>query len=186
MFDIIFIMLIVLLASLGAKRGLVKTLMGLASTALSLIVSVVFYRPVSLALTSSPLGEAVREYIEKLAAEKMGNIPIALLGNGIELSSQLVIDAISFSVVIILSKIIITVLTGVLGIISKLPVIKQANSLLGMLAGILSGAFICYIAVGIITVAAESGSLTDIAQMMDKSLIAAILSENNIIVNVLS
>ena len=47
MADIILILIIAIFAYSGARRGLVKTIFGVASTLLSLVLSIMLYNPVS-------------------------------------------------------------------------------------------------------------------------------------------
>ncbi len=182
MADIIFAALIIVMAYIGAKRGFIRTLMGLSSTLLSLIISMLLYRPVSIFLSTSPLKDTVRTYIEKFVSEKGNDLSVFLLQNSIEAASQIVIDAISFAAVIILAKIIIGVVGRALNVISKLPVIHQANSLLGLIIGVVSGIIICYIALGVIGAAAEH---SQISKAIENSMIVSYFYENNIITEIL-
>lgn len=183
MADIIFAALIIVMAYIGAKRGFIRTLMGLSSTVLSLIISMLLYRPVSLFLSASPLKDAVRTYIEKFANENADGISALLLCSSTEAAVQIVIDAIGFAAVIILAKIIISIVGGMLNVISKLPVIHQANSLLGLAIGAISGALICYIAVGVIGAVAGN---SEISKVIENSILVSYLYENNIITEILS
>jgi len=180
--DIIFAALIILMAYIGAKRGFIRTLMGLSSTLLSLIISMLLYRSVSIFLSASPLKDAVRTYIEKFISENTDALSAFLLQNSMEAASQIVIDAISFAAVIILSKIIIGIAGRALNVISKLPVIHQANSLLGLVIGAVSGILICYIAVGIIGVTAEH---SQISKAIENSILVSYLYETNIVTEIL-
>lgn len=182
MADIIFAALILLMAYLGAKRGLIRTLIGLSSTVISLIISMLLYRPVSLFLSASPLKDAVQSYIEKIVSEKGNELSALLLQSSTEAASQIVIDVISFVAVIILAKIIISLVGGMLNVISKLPVIHQANSLLGLIIGAVSGIVICYIAVGVIGAVAEH---SQISKAIENSILVSYLYETNIITEIL-
>ena len=183
MADIIFAALVLLMAYWGAKRGFIRTLMGLSSTLLSLIISMLLYRPVSIFLSASPLKDTVRTYIEKFVNENVDAVSAFLLQNSMDTASQIVIDALSFAAVIILAKIIIGIAGRALNVIAKLPVIHQANSLLGLIIGAISGILICYIAVGVIGVTAEH---SQISKEIENSMIVSYLYQNNIITELLT
>lgn len=186
MADIILIAVIALFSYIGAKRGLIRTLVGILSTAVSLFVSMALYRPVAMALSNSPVGDYVREYITKLAAEKTGDM-LSIIGNSaIEAPTMLVINIISFAVVVVLTKVIISLVAGIMNVASKLPIIRQANALLGFSAGVISGLLVCYIAIGIIGAFETEESIIAAAQAIKDSLIASSLYEGNIIKEFLS
>lgn len=186
MVDIVFIAIIVLFAYIGAKRGLIRTLIGLLTTGVSLVLSMMLYKPVSLALANSALGDTVRENIEKFIVENTGSAASLIHNGAITASSQIVINAISFVLIVILSKVIISIVVSIVNIASKLPVIRQANSLLGLVIGVISGVVICYIAIGVIGAAETEGSLSNIAQQIKDSIVASSFYYDNVITEILS
>lgn len=186
MIDIIFVAIIILTAYIGAKRGLIRTLMGIFATAISAVLSMLLYRPVALILSDSGVGDTVRTYIEKIISENAGNINASMIQSTVEASSQLVIDAISFAAVILLSKIIISVVARAMNIVAKFPLIRQANSLLGLVVGVISGVLICYIAVGIVGAAAQYETAENIVRAIENSNIALYFYQNNVITDILS
>jgi uncharacterized membrane protein required for colicin V production len=181
--DIIFIVIVLLLSYIGFKRGFIRTLMGILSTVLSLVVSMVMFRPLSAVLLSSPLGEKVYGYVEKAISENAQGVYKAFVEQGAEVSTKIIIDAISFILVIVLAKIIISILAKALNLVSKLPVIHQANKILGLVSGVISGIIVCYIIVGVSAVLPPDSS---IVQMTQGSVMEALLSENNIITQILT
>lgn len=187
MADIALVLIIALFMLWGSKRGLIRTLVGAASTLLSLILSMVLYRPVSQFLYSSSVGDSVRAYVNELLTKNAGGNAQLLINDAlVEAASMVVMNVISFGAVIIIVKIAVTLLACVANITAKLPVLKQANSLLGMAAGALSGILVCYIMIGTIAALGGNEALSGAAQSIEKSYLAINLYENNIVAEVLS
>ena len=186
MADIIFIAVLILFAYLGAKKGLIKTLVGIASTVLSVILSMLLYNPISKILYDSSLGDSVKEYVrEFLTGKAEGAAKLLITDAAVETASVLVMNIISFVVVIIASKILIILLSKILNIAAKFPIIKQANKLLGMIAGIISGILVCYIAVGVIMTLSSEGNAFVIKESIENSYLAIKLCDKNIIYGIL-
>ena len=187
MADIALVLIIALFMLWGSKRGLIRTLVGAASTLLSLILSMVLYRPVSQFLYSSSVGDSVRAYVNELLVKNAsGNAQLLINDALVEAASMVVMNVISFGAVIIIVKIAVTLLACVANITAKLPVLKQANSLLGMAAGALSGILVCYIMIGTIAALGGNEALSGAAQSIEKSYLAINLYEDNIVAEVLS
>lgn len=187
MADIALVLIIALFMLWGSKRGLIRTLVGAASTLLSLILSMVLYRPVSQFLYSSSVGDSVRAYVNELLVKNAsGNAQLLINDALVETASMVVMNVISFGAVIIIVKIAVTLLACVANITAKLPVLKQANSLLGMAAGALSGILVCYIMIGTIAALGGNEALSGAAQSIEKSYLAINLYEDNIVAEVLS
>ena len=187
MADIALVLIIALFMLWGSKRGLIRTLVGAASTLLSLILSMVLYRPVSQFLYSSSVGDSVRAYVNELLTKNAGGNAQLLINDAlVETASMIVMNVISFGAVIIIVKIAVTLLACVANITAKLPVLKQANSLLGMAAGALSGILVCYIMIGTIAALGGNEALSGAAQSIEKSYLAINLYKDNIVAEVLS
>ena len=65
MADIIVVLIVLIAAYIGSKRGLMRSLVGIASTFASLIVGVVLYHPVSEYLSKSEFGKKITEAVAK-------------------------------------------------------------------------------------------------------------------------
>ena len=187
MADIILIVIIAFFAYMGAKRGLIKTLFGAVSTLISLVLSMLLYRPVSELLYNSTFGDSIKEFAGKLLAERMEQTAqLFLLDKAVETTAVLVMNVISFVIVIVAVKLIVIILANVLNIASKLPVIKQANKLFGMVAGALSGILVCYIIIGIVAALGGEENLSALQESIKNSVLAVNMYDNNLIKDVLS
>lgn len=187
MADIILIIFIALFAAAGAKKGLIKTLFGAVSTIISIVLSMAFYNPVSEILIKSSAGDLIRNSVSEIIKEKIqAGQQLPVFEQSVETLTALVINAISFVIVILAVKMLIMIASNVLNIVSKFPVIKQANKLLGMAAGVLSGILVCYIVIGVIATPGAEGNVKILQESIENSYLAVNLYENNMIAKVLS
>ncbi len=92
----------------------------------------------------------------------------------------------AFTVVFILVFIIMVILKTVLKIASRLPVLKQANALLGLIAGIAEGIIVICIFFIILSVFASYPSVSHIASYVEESHIGRLFYDNNIIGHIVS
>lgn len=196
MADIILILVIVLSAYTGSKHGFIRSLVGMASTIASLFISMILYNPVSNYMYNSSIGksieEAVAKFFEKNPPVETTKIP-SLLSNGAQAITDgatktvtlIIIGILSFILVAVLSKLVIKVVMIIMNVASKLPIIKQANSLLGAVVGAISGALICYVCIGVIATLEANQSTMLITEMIKKSNIAILFYYDNYIANIL-
>ena len=64
--------------------------------------------------------------------------------------------------------------------------IKQANSLLGAFVGAISGAFVCYVFIGIVAALETGQSATVLTEIIKGSDIAVLLYHDNYVANLLT
>lgn len=187
MADLILICFIALSAFVGMKRGFIKTIVGLASTLISLALTLVAYPVVSDLLHKLGVGEAITEIIlGVISKNEQVNLGLGIMEKTAEASSIVVVNVISFIAVIVLTKFVITILIKSLNIITKLPVIKQANALLGMVAGFLSGILVSYTLIGVLAALNDNNVILTVKEHLDSSLIAVLMYRDNAITEVLS
>lgn len=187
MADLILICFIALFAFIGMKRGFIKTIVGLASTLISLALTLLAYPVVSDLLHKLGVGEAITEIIiGVISKNEQVNLGLGIMEKTAEASSVVVVNVISFIAVIIFAKFILTLLIKSLNIITKLPVIKQANALLGMVMGVLSGILISYTLIGVLAALNDNNVILVVKEHLDSSLIAVLMYRDNAITEVLS
>jgi len=187
MADLILICFIALFAFIGMKRGFIKTIVGLLSTLISLALTLLAYPVVSDLLHKLGVGKAITEIIlGVISKNEQMDLSLGIMEKTAEASSVVVVNVISFIAVIILTKFVLTLLIKSLNIITKLPVIKQANALLGMVAGLLSGILISYTLIGVLAALNDNNVILAIKEHLDSSLIAVLMYRDNAITEVLS
>lgn len=184
MTDIILILILIAFSYFGWKKGLVKTLLGLASTIISLVLSMILYNPISKFLEESPLGDLIRKNVYKLLTER--GEQLLKTDIAVETASMAVVNTISFIIIIILAKILVVLLSEVLNIASKFPIIKQANKLLGAVIGLVSGLLTCYIVIGILKNLSTYDPVLQIIEGIENSAFAVKFYDNNIVSDMLA
>lgn len=184
MADLIFILVVTVFAVLGLKRGFIKTVLGLASTIISLILTALLYPPIANFVYDTGLGDSFAESFAELASGKMDNEII--IDAAATTASTVCINVISFLIVIIAIKILLSLLLKSLDLVSKLPVIKQANSALGLCVGIISGLLLSYIAIGVISSLSYNGFLdASWNENFKNSIFVSLFYDENIVKNLL-
>lgn len=187
MADIILIVFIALYAYIGLKNGFIKSVVNFASTLLSFLLTSLLYRPVSLLLYNIGLGSIAKEISLNLLEGKSGeNMPPALLDKTADAFSVVIVNIISFVLVIIVIKIALGIITKSLNLVAKLPIIRQANSLLGLLIGFITGLLISYIVIGIIAALGDNETVNIIHSHIKNSCFTFALYENNMVTELLS
>ncbi len=206
MLDLVCIAIILICVVIGAKRGFVKTVMGFVSLILSIFLGVTLYNPFVNLMMSVPFMADILEGIKTSIANTVKpTITAAVDGNMPEYLSKLIspemltsgADAIAaaaaetvFAVIlviifIIVIKIGIALIMGMLGIMTKVPVIKQLNQVLGGAAGLLIGLVLCYITAAIVFIVAAYGGGDVLYEGVQTSFIAKYFIDNNIIINMI-
>ena len=171
--DIAALLFVALFGALSMKKGAAGAALKLGGTILSIIVALIIYPLVTNIVYMTPVPDTVSTSVGKVLAEKGGeNIAGALdalpkifkmsleapVNNAVNSAVTTMTDAVTrviitiiiFAVLVAATKIIIMLVTGALDISTKLPVIKQCNSLLGLLCGIAASLVIVWVGVHVL------------------------------------
>ena len=207
--DIIFLAIIIACTVWGAKRGIIKTVLGLSSFIVSIIAALLLYQPFMDLIYSNPAIASVIDGFKANIAEAMMpsqaispalidmQIPalfMAILGNdiisqGTEAMATAVADAVVYLITIVIFiiaiKLLVSLLFKVFNVAAKLPVIKQANGLVGGLLGIIIGIVLCWIAAAVISMFIGQGGTGWIIDSVENSRIAKHMFQSNIIFSIL-
>ena len=201
-FDVIIILIIVLSIYFGYKRGIVNVGYKLIALILSLLISMVLYVPVTyFIVNNTDLDEKIEEIIIKNAvvnSEKENNennsindyiqkyakdVAQGTQNSIVEASAKPIsINIIRIGVMIalfILTRMILVILRICTNFITKIPILKQCNELVGLAYGILRGLVVVYGILAIMYfVITMSGAVT-INEAIQTSYITKFLFENN-------
>lgn len=192
--DIVIILFILASIYLGYKKGLISLGIQLLAFIISLIITLVLYRPIgSMIINTTQLDEKLQEIIqvnaESVISEdsdnKITNELIESAKNGMlpEVSRSLAINiiyGITMLVLFIVSRICLIFIKALSDLIDKLPIINQFNKLGGILYGLLRGLLITYAIVMIMNLMITfnpKGSLNDI---MNETYLAKMISQYSI------
>lgn len=198
--DIILIAVFLLCVLHGAKKGFAKTLVGLCSYIVSLIVgAMLFGKFYELIYTFEPAAKKldffkknVAEKFAEYAASREGNLPAILKPTADELNlsaaeaiSETAAKAASAVIFIISVIVLIKIFSRLITVIVKLPVLKQFNGLLGAAIGAVNGIIVCYIFGAVLLFLILNSGNQQILNELDSSVIGEYFYKNNFLLNML-
>lgn len=199
--DIVLIAIIVLFVVLGIRKGFVKTVFGLCSIVISIALALSLHPIVSNVLEQSPVNDFVQEQVLGMLPEGEVTESLALPGFLQDTVSEaeaktkdaiaggiagVALKIISMILVFILVQLILWILSLTLNLITKLPVIHGFNKLLGGVSGAVSGILVVYLVLGLLTFTTALDKTTAISEMVEDSLVASTMYENNLLFTALA
>ncbi len=193
--DIIVIAVVVVSVFLGYKSGFLKSLINVVSYIASIILSFLFYPILSDFLMDTPLYTFFVEKIgEKYSAEGIIQTEWQFLEKYIKGAegavsaaiAELLINIVSFILIVIIFKIAIKFIGNALNLFARLPVIKQFNRLGGAVTGGILGILMVYIAMALMVTIAPLETLDKATAEIQKSVFAQEMYNNNIILKFIS
>ena len=199
--DFILIGIIAVFVIIGSVRGLVKSLFGLGSIVLSLVLALTLYPVVSDVIEKSPVGDFVYENVENIFGEDKKEtleenekqILPDIIREPINAAAESAKDTVSKSiadaainimgmlVVFLLVKILIWILGKVIDIMTHLPIIHGCNKFLGAVFGGVSGVLVTYLLLGVLTFTTILNTTTDFGRTVQSSMLVSKMYENNIL-----
>ncbi len=153
--DIIIVLFIALMAFIGKRRGLIKTLIGFFSSFIAAAASYFLLPGVVNALKPTPIYKSLLDAVSENVADRItpdtSSLP-EIISNGIRKTGEAAVNSLSqsiasiiigialFFIIIIALKLLLRLLVTVF----KLPVLKQVNSIGGFVFGIALSFVIIY------------------------------------------
>ena len=188
--DLCILIIIALSTFIGFKKGFIKVAFRLISFILALIIALVLYKPVSNFIKNyTPIPNKIESKIESRISssnkEETNNLVANYYKNIRNFSTTVITNSIvnisSILIVFLLSRLLLMFLRISTDLIAKLPLIKQFNHIGGFIYGLLAGFFIIYLFFTIITLLAPIIDLNNIIKLINSSIIANIMYNNNIL-----
>lgn len=197
--DILLVMIIIISIVICFKRGIVQSVFSVSSSLLTLLTLICFYKPFAYMFKSSDLGTSIykniNDYMNTIITESSNNaisssdLPEFIktflytgtenLGDLTVLLTDkimnLIIALTSFIVLLIIIKVIFKLLPAILNSITRLPIINQANRLLGGVAGIIIGLIWCIVTIYAIGLLSLHPSLDFLNEQISTSQILDLL-----------
>ncbi len=145
------------------RRGFVMSLFSALSAAATLIVMTVFYKPFVAAVKSSPLGISLTESFRRRVADMLtgtaGDAIASSTAPGFikdimrsgtqsagdaaaacaDRSMEVLIAVVTFVALMLILKILLRLVPGIIRTVTRLPVVHQADKLLGLGIGVILG-----------------------------------------------
>lgn len=205
--DIVVVAILALNIILGYKKGLINVVFNIVAFLLAIVITLVLYKPVSnIIIQNTNIHENIKEMILKRSQgtePKEENIENNDINKYIENSinnmtneaktaarevvaenfATKAVQVITGIVLFILTRAILILLRFVTQTIAKLPIIKQFNTLGGIIYGIIKSLIIIYVLLTIMYLIVSIKGNGNIALAIDSSCITKFLYDNNIIVN---
>lgn len=206
--DLIIIAIVLLFVFIGYKKGLTGSLIKLLSFVIAVALAFMLYKPVANAIIENTeiddnIKEAItRTFNQEDNNEKEGekNIPLTMVENInneienatnevkttiIEETTKTIINVASAIVIYIIVRIILLIVSLFASQITKLPLIKQADEIGGIVYGAVEGIVIVYIALSIISLISVIWVDNIAVTAITKSVLGNMLYNNNIILKLL-
>ncbi len=185
--DIIFIAILAIGAYLGAKKGLIKSVWSIGAWILTIILVKMMAEPVCEIISNTSLYISLREgifdKISQKGIEGFAFIPQSVItnmaGDAVGALSDIIARALSYIILIIAIRLLLSVVFVVVDLISKLPIISGANKLTGAIIGVINALIISVVILSLISVLGIDFAVLSIQD----SIIVKYLYNNNILLN---
>ncbi len=207
--DIIIIALMAISIFLGYKKGLVKVAVKLCAFLIAVIVTLVFYKPVSkLIIENTELDDKIKNVIiengtkelEESDEESKGNLlenmqeyiegtvtqtQNEIVENAAKEISVRIINILVIVGLFVVTRLVLILLVLISDLITSIPIIKQFNELGGVLYGIVRGLALIYVILAIVFLVASMSANNGILTVIDSSIITKFMYKNNILLNII-
>lgn len=209
--DLIVLLLVGVTTFIGYKRGFVKTAFGMLSFLIAVIIATTFYKLLATQLINNTkiddwIYDTISQKIEDNTVDSndrqlddsifiLENLPekikdeLDIEGTKTRAKSFIAekavnigMNLISFVIIYVVSRIGLIIACFALDLVAKLPVLKQANEILGLIFGAFQGLFSVFTALAIIMLLTSVLNMEWLLGYIKGSLIASILYENNFII----
>ncbi len=192
--DLIVISFVLLSVFYGYKKGLAKVGLRMLGFLISIIITFVLYRPISMMIIEnttidemiqskiiSNIGiqqEGQDNYIEKSIIDSTQNNMLSELAK--PLSYNLIYISVMF-LLFIISKIILFFIASLTNVVTSIPIINQFNKIGGILYGIIVSFFVIDVVLLIISFATRYNFNNQIYNIINSTYITKFLYEYNIL-----
>lgn len=211
--DLIIIILFVLSIWEGYKKGLTKYLLKIFTFVLAIIISFILFKPISnLVINQTQIDDNIQDtviktfkedkqekednskkdtsnifliYIEDKISEVGDEAKDYVLEITAKEISNLIVNIIVFIVLFIVSRIVLIFIKAIADLITKIPVIKQFDELGGGIYGALRAIIIILILFTILDAIIPVLQTQNILTIIDESIIAKFIYENNFIIQII-
>lgn len=206
--DLIIIAIVLLFVFIGYKKGLTGSLIKLLSFVIAVALAFMLYKPVANAIIeNTEIDDNIKEAITRTfnqednnEKEEEKNIPLTMVENInneienatnevkttiIEETTKTIINVASAILIYIIVRIILLIVSLFASQITKLPLIKQADEIGGIVYGAVEGIVIVYIALSIISLISVIWVDNIAVTAITKSVLGNMLYNNNIILKLL-
>ncbi len=207
--DVIVVAIIALNVYLCYRKGLVNLAVGLIAVVAAIILSVIFYKPITnLIVEKTEFDEMIENTIvETFAPEGVSEGQVKYVGILSMLETEIgnavnetknevvyetagamatkIINLIVFIGIFTAVRVILFALTFVADAITSLPILKQLDDVGGILYGLIKALLIIYVVLAIVSVVVSFTASTAISDAIDSSYVTKFFYNNNLLLNIL-
>ena len=201
--DVVIVAIIALSVYSCYKKGLVNLAVGLIAVVGAIVLSVMFYKPITnVVIENTELDEMIENTLNETFGEQVKFLGIANyleteadnLVNGTNNEAEYVgasvmadatVSLIVFIAIFIIVRVALFALTFVADAITSLPILKQLDDVGGILYGLLKALLIIYVALAIASIVVSLTGNAAISDAISSSYVTKFFYENNIILNIL-
>ena len=189
--DIVIIAIVVLSIFLGYKKGLVALSIQLFAFIIAVLITFILYQPVTnFIVNATGIDEAIQNAILEKANDiiqedsEMSNTIVEEVKNDMlpETARTISINIITFVVVILLFLIVkigLRFVTALANVVTKLPILKQANEVGGIVYGFIRGLLIIYVILLVINISGEISPQNSVYKNINETNLGKIMMEYN-------
>ena len=207
--DIIIVAIVVLNVYLCYRKGLVNLAVGLIAVFAAIILSVLFYKPVTnIIIDNTQFDETIEKtivenfapdvpegaqvgytgilsYLETEVGNAVNKTQNEVVYESAEAIAIKVINLISFIVIFTVVRIALFALTFVADAITSLPILKQLDDVGGILYGFAKSLLIIYAVLAVVFFIANLTAIPAISDAISGSYITKFFYEHNILLNII-
>lgn len=197
--DIILILILILSAYLGYKKGLVELGAKIFAGIIAIIITLIIYKPVSNIIINNT---SIDEKIENIIIDKTSN----LIDENSQISNNQYIQnttdnittqikedtlpdkaknisinivyILTLLIIFILTKIALTIVISLANFIAKLPILKQFNEIGGFAYGLIRGLIIICVVILLMGIFIKCNPNNELENTLDKTYITKIVYKN--------
>lgn len=201
--DLLIVAIIIGNVYLCYKKGLVNLAVGLIAVVAAIILSVIFYKPVTnLIIENTNFDESIENTLKETFGEQVRFMGLASyletkvenIANGTQNEAEYVvasvmaektINLIVFIVIFTAVRVALFALTFVADAITSLPILKQLDDVGGIAYGLIKALLIIYVVLAVVSIIVSFTANTTISDAITSSYVTKFFYNNNLILNIL-
>lgn len=207
--DIVIVAIILLNVYLCYRKGLVNLAVGLIAVVAAIILSVIFYKPVTniiientqfdetlentIVETFAPEGASagqvkyvgILSYLETEVGNAINKTQNEVVYETANVMAEKVINLIVFIGIFTVVRVALFALTFVADAITSLPILKQLDDVGGILYGLVKSLLIIYVVLAIVFFVVNVTGNTTVSDAITSSYITEFFYNNNLLLNIL-
>ena len=204
--DVIIVAIIALNIYFCYKKGLVNLAVGLIAVVAAIILSVVFYKPVTNLVventefdemlentiidTFAPEGQegqvqyvGILSYLETEVGNAINDTKNEVVYQSANAMAEKIINLIVFIGIFTIVRVALFALTFVADAITSLPILKQLDDIGGVLYGLVKALLIIYLILAIVSLIVSFTASTGISNLISNSYVTKFFYDNNVLLN---